>query len=91
MKNQDVWLVTLHFKYKGAQYLSCPRAHIWLSAHLLQSMKGRMLEKKNWRKSRIISLRENERLVVIIFYSSSCLGQKIAKKTFSLRVKLPPA
>ena len=32
-----------------------------------QSVKGRMMVKWNWRKSRIISPRENEHLVVIVF------------------------
>ena len=33
----------------------------------LQSMKGRMMVKWNWRKSRTIFLRENEHLVACIF------------------------
>ena len=30
-------------------------------------------------------------VIVIAFYSSSCLGQETAKGPFGLRVKLPPA
>ena len=30
-------------------------------------------------------------VIVITFYSSSCLGQETAKGAFGLRVKLPPA
>ena len=31
-----------------------------------------------------------ERLIVIAFYSLSCLGQETAKEPFDLRVNLPP-
>ena len=30
-------------------------------------------------------------VILITFYSPSCLGQETAKETFGLRVKLPPA
>ena len=30
-------------------------------------------------------------VIIITFYSSSCLGQETAKEPFGLRVKLPPA
>ena len=34
---------------------------------------------------------EAARVIVITFYSRSCLGQETAKGPFGLRVKLPPA
>ena len=41
-----------------------------------------------WGKGNLITVVE---LIVITFYSPSCLGQETAKGPFGLRVKLPPA
>ena len=47
-------------------------------------MKGRMMVKWNWRKSRIIFPRENEHLVVITFCSPSCLGHSSQRRDLSV-------
>ena len=54
----------------------------WLTSTLRSKKDQQSLQEKAVTKTNII---------VITFYSPSCLGQETAKGPFGLRVKLPPA